>query len=259
MKKVISTIMLFSLLACSEADNEITFIPSSSPESTQSETATSQSRSPKSFNLKNVRSAEQKHLRTIKLESYQVIHLTGVVDSRIDNLIYRLNKMNDDRKVKEIYLLIDSPGGSVMDGARFVSAMQASRKPVNTVCMSLCASMAAVIHQYGTTRLMLDRSTLMFHDASGGFQGTLPQIATRLAYVTGIVNKMDAFIASRSHITLHNFLQEIQSEIWVDSDDALARHFDDEIVYVYVEDEAQPTDEMLNTDNQFKKYNLDLT
>lgn len=180
---------------------------------------------------------EAKKVRSIELQSEQVLRLNGEVGVNIDNLIVQLNKLNKDKKVKEIYVLIDSPGGSVLDGARFVSAIEASSKPVYTVCTAMCASMAAIIHQYGSKRFMLDRSLLMFHDAAGALQGPLPQMRSRLNFFDRLTTKMDAYIAKRAGVDLTEFMNSLHSEVWIDAEDSTTKHFNDEIVYVVVEGE----------------------
>ena len=97
------------------------------------------------------------------------------------------------KKGSPIYLLIDSPGGSVITGASVVSAIEAAQVPVYTVCLQLCASMAAIIHQYGSQRLMVDRSFLMFHNARGGFEGSFPQILSQF-------NTINRFEIGRAHV-----------------------------------------------------------
>ena len=82
-----------------------------------------------------------------------------------------------------MYVFIDSPGGSVLSGAQIISAIQAAKGPVNTLCVGICASMAAMIHQFGTNRLVLDRSFLMFHPASGGAEGEVDKMYSRLTTI----------------------------------------------------------------------------
>jgi ATP-dependent Clp protease, protease subunit len=187
----------------------------------------------------------KKHIRLISLKSNQVLRLKGEVNANVDSLILDLNKMNKDKSVKKIFLLIDSPGGSVLDGAKFVSAIEASPKPVYTICTTICASMAAIIHQYGVKRLMTDRSALMFHDAAGGLQGPLPQMRSRLNFFDRLTTKMDAFIAKRAGVPLDSFLNDLHSEIWIDAEDSLSRHFTDDIVSVVVEGEEAAVPFML--------------
>lgn len=137
---------------------------------------------------------------------------------------------------KPIYLLIDSPGGSVISGGAIVSAIEASPVPVYTVCLQVCASMAAMLHQYGARRYMVDRSILMFHNASGGFQGSLPQVASLFKTINRFVNKMFHNTAKRSGQEISVFLAKIQNDLWIDAEDSLEQHYSDETVNVVYED-----------------------
>jgi ATP-dependent Clp protease, protease subunit len=172
-----------------------------------------------------------KSIKYLELLTDQVILLVGEVGSDTTNVASEITKKA--KNGKPLYLLIDSPGGSVMDGALIISAMEAVKVPVNTVCMQLCASMAAVIHQYGTKRMMFDRSVLMFHDAAGGVQGYLPHMKAQLAMIDRYVLKADVYIANRSHIQLDDFTNMQSQNIWIDGEDSLGK-FNDELVYVDV-------------------------
>jgi ATP-dependent Clp protease, protease subunit len=161
---------------------------------------------------------------------------------------------------KPIYLLIDSPGGSVISGGAIVSAIEASEAPVYTVCLQVCASMAAMIHQYGTKRYMVDRSLLMFHNASGGFEGSLPQVASLFHTINRYVNKMFLNAARRSNRTLKEFLDEIQSDYWIDAEDSLAERYSDETVsVVYSEQDAlNPPDFLIKQAREAFKQKMSL-
>lgn len=169
-------------------------------------------------------------VKTLDLsKNSRVIYLTTEVDERILEQAKRLTSLSQD-SLDPIYVIINSPGGSVLDGGIFIGAIKASKAPVYTICTQICASMGAMIHQYGTKRLMVHNSTLMFHPASGGLQGTLEQMNSRLTYISRFVNKMGANTAARSGLTLEQYQALVVSEFWVEADDALARHFADDIV-----------------------------
>jgi len=138
-----------------------------------------------------------------------------------------------------VWVLIDSPGGSVIDGAQIVSAIQSSKSPVYTVCLSLCASMAFIIHQYGTERYMVDRSILMAHPATGGSQGTLQQMRSRLTMISNYVEKLNVYISHRAGIDPATYANLTISELWMDAEVSLQNHFADKIVSVLYK--SQPT------------------
>lgn len=137
------------------------------------------------------------------------------------------------REGKRVWLLIDSPGGSVIAGAQIVTAIETAGVEVNTVCLSLCASMAAIIHQYGTNRYMVDRSFLMFHEASGGAEGTVPQMLSQLTTMNRYINKMLAQIAKRAGMTFKEFDSKLAAELWLDAEESLQQKFSDGMLNVY--------------------------
>lgn len=107
-----------------------------------------------------------KQVKYLNLVEDQTVEIYGEINESSEAIAQKITSLA--AKGKPIYLLINSPGGSVMDGALIISAIEASKAPVYTICTQLCASMAALIHQYGHTRYMVDRSILMFHPAAGG-------------------------------------------------------------------------------------------
>lgn len=169
-------------------------------------------------------------VQNLKIPAERTVVLIGEVDDRVLGLAEAIKQMG--QTTQPIYLLINSPGGSVMDGAMVISAIEASKAPVYTVCLQLCASMAAMIHQYGAERMMVDRSILMFHDASGGVQGPVPQMLSRLNMINNFVNKTDKFVAARAGIDLDVFHNRAHAEIWLDAEDATKEKFNDKIVNV---------------------------
>ena len=126
-----------------------------------------------------------------------------------------------------IYILINSPGGSVLDGAMIISAIEAAKGPVNTICIELCASMAAMIHQYGTNRLVLNRSFLMFHPASGGVEGEVDKSFSRLSSMRRFIGKMEENVALRSKLSYDDYKRKSGVELWLDAEDALNNKFAD--------------------------------
>ena len=133
-----------------------------------------------------------------------------------------------------IYLLLDSPGGSVIDGARLIATITSSSAPVYTVCIQICASMAAMILEYGKERYAVDRSIIMFHPASMGglFAGELDKIVSRLTFLQRYVDKMDVHTAKRAGMTYTEFKALTTRELWIDAEDALNKNIIDRIVHV---------------------------
>jgi ATP-dependent Clp endopeptidase proteolytic subunit ClpP len=175
-----------------------------------------------------------KKVNNIKVTMDQIVVLNGEVNQ--DSLIVadQIMKKSDNIEGLPTYLLINSPGGSVMSGAFIISAMEASKVPVNTVCLQYCASMAAFIHQYGKERLMVDRSFLMFHDAAGGLEGYVPHMEAQLSMLVRYITRFDAYVANRTGIPLDDFLNIQHKNLWIDGEDAVSKKFADQLAFIQV-------------------------
>lgn len=131
---------------------------------------------------------------------------------------------------KEVWIFINSPGGSVVAGGRIIAQIENLKRKgvtVNTVCTGLCASMAAHIHQYGDKRYMTEYSILMFHPASGGAEGELDKMHSQLNFFKAYVERFDRNVAKRGKITIEKYKQLQQNEAWLDENQAADMNFSD--------------------------------
>lgn len=174
----------------------------------------------------------------------------------VDSVQQAIAKLKDlEAKSNEpIYLLIDSPGGSVIDGGSLASQMEASKAPVYTVCTRLCASMAAITHSYGAKRYALDRAILMYHPASGGARGQVPNMVSLLKTISRYVDRMNANIVSRSNgkLSKADFETLVAYELWIDSEDALEKGLIDGIVSLNVPMYESSSGQAEETDGKVK-------
>ncbi len=170
-----------------------------------------------------------KKVKQVKIDMDRLIVLEGPIGGNAVDAALALNELNAENN-KPVYILIDSNGGKVIDGGMLLSAMEASKAPVYTICHRVCASMAAIIHQYGTKRYMIDRSILMFHPASAGTQGTIQQMKSFSDFLNKYVEKIDLYIVAKSKLTMDEYKLMVQHEIWIDAEDSLSLGFTDEIV-----------------------------
>jgi ATP-dependent Clp protease protease subunit len=141
---------------------------------------------------------------------------------------------------KEVFLLINSPGGSVIDGAKLIAYMDSSPVKINTVCIGLCASMAAHIHQAGAKRLVEDKSVLMFHPASGGARGTMNEMLTLLNMLDQYTARMDATAAARSGIPYDEFRVKVLKNFWLEGQDAVTQKLADGMVFMVLKGSDAP-------------------
>jgi len=176
----------------------------------------------------------------IKLRNDRVVQLFDEVnETSAQAVVKQLGKLNQDSETLPITLVINSPGGSVVDGALIVDAMTGSKAPVNTLCIQICASMAAMIHQYGQKRLVLPHAALMFHPAAGGTYGDVDRMASELAFFQRYVGSMELNAAKRANISIEEYKVRANSQIWLTGNESVKAGFADSVVYVSSEDTSK--------------------
>jgi len=109
----------------------------------------------------------------------RIILLGSAVDDHVANLICaQLLFLESEDPEKEIYLYINSPGGSVSAGLAIYDTMQYVLPPVSTLCMGQAASMGALLLCAGASglRYALPHSRILIHQPMGGFQGQATDI-----------------------------------------------------------------------------------
>lgn len=164
----------------------------------------------------------------IKASENQVIYITGPIGGNAASINREI--LYKARAKKPLYLVLDSPGGSVVDGASIITTMESAGVPIYTVCSRMCASMAFIILEYGTKRYATNRSFLMAHPASGSFEGSFPIIHSRLKAFSDFTDSMNDDIAKRMGISLEKFKSMENNELWVEAKNALPLNLIDRII-----------------------------
>lgn len=180
--------------------------------------------------IENVTSSGVKKIKHVDIGD-NFVKLEGEIDSlSVSAVLSELQRKAVGKA--PVYLLINSPGGSVLDGSRLVSFIENSKTPIYTVCTKLCASMAFVTLQYGHKRMALDRAIIMAHKASGGAQGQLENMINLLSTMKRYVDKMSLHTARKAGLTLEQFNNLTANDLWLDAEDAVAKKFLDEIITI---------------------------
>lgn len=172
----------------------------------------------------------KKEVKPLAVDADRTLHLNFAIQGGFEFEAFKASLIEKGKSKEPIFIMIDSPGGSVILGNQLLSLMEAADGPVYTVCMRFCASMAAIILEYGTKRFALDRSVIMFHDAAGGLEGSLEQMNGMLQFYRKMVEKTNRHIAQRSNMTLEKFLSLESHELWIDSEDAKNLNLLDDLV-----------------------------
>ena len=126
----------------------------------------------------------------------RVIFLVGPVNDVTANLVVaQMLFLESENPDKDIYLYINSPGGSVTAGLAIYDTMQFIKPDVSTLCIGQAASMGAFLLAAGTAgkRYCLPNSRLMIHQPMGGFQGQASDIeihAKEILFLKQRLNEM---------------------------------------------------------------------
>ncbi|WP_253306461.1 ATP-dependent Clp endopeptidase proteolytic subunit ClpP [unidentified bacterial endosymbiont] len=114
-----------------------------------------------------------------RLLKERVVFLTGPVEDHMANLIVaQLLFLESENAEKDIFLYINSPGGSVTAGMSIYDTMQFIKPDVSTLCIGQACSMGAFLLAGGAKgkRFCLPHSRVMIHQPLGGFQGQASDI-----------------------------------------------------------------------------------
>lgn len=158
-------------------------------------------------------------LEEVVINGNAVIFETGVDSSSVDKAISELTEL-ENKGVNPIYFIVNSPGGSVLDGATLITHIKNSKAKVITVCRQLCASMGFHILQSGHRRLAYENAVIMSHPAYGGMQGTLQEMRTQLAVFQQLVEGMDRFAAKRVGVEYKEWEFRNLENIWYTGNEA---------------------------------------
>jgi ATP-dependent Clp endopeptidase proteolytic subunit ClpP len=168
----------------------------------------------------------------LDVPSNRLVTIFGAISGNGIQIAQQITALDNGKD--KTYILTTSPGGSVLTGAAILSAIEASDSPVVTICSVMCASMAALIHQFGDERYMVNRSMLMFHQAHGGMEGDLERMRRQLEFIMQFVKRIEEQIARRMGISVEEYKKRSDNELYVESEEAVKQRLADKLVVVNV-------------------------
>jgi ATP-dependent Clp protease, protease subunit len=131
----------------------------------------------------------------------RIVFLGTPVNDDVSNIIIaQLLFLEADNPGRDIFLYINSPGGSVSAGLAIYDTMQYLTSPVNTICMGMAASMGCFLLAGGRQgkRMALPHSRIMMHQPSGGAQGTAADIEIQAREILYLRHKMHELMSKHT-------------------------------------------------------------
>ena len=134
---------------------------------------------------------------------------------------------------KEIQFYINSPGGSITDGMAIYDTMQYIKCDVSTICIGMCASMAAFLLNAGAKgkRLALPNSEIMIHQPSAGTQGQVTDMDIHLKRFEIIKQRMNRIMAENTGKTLEEITAACERDNFMQAEEAKEFGLIDKVIY----------------------------
>ena len=154
-----------------------------------------------------------------------------VKDENANAICAQMLLLNAEDPDKDIYLYINSPGGSVDSGMAIFDTMQWISNDVATVAMGLAASMGQFLLSAGTPgkRFALPHSRIMMHQPSGGLGGTASDIRIQAEQSLHIKRTMAGLIAEHTGQTVEQIEADSDRDRWFTAEQALEYGFIDHV------------------------------
>src|SRR5471032_2578713 len=136
-----------------------------------------------------------------RLLAERIVFLGTPVDDQIANLIIaQLLHLESEDPEKDIFLYINSPGGSVYSGLAIYDTMQFIKPDVQTICVGIAMSMGSLLLAGGAKgkRMSLPNSRILIHQVSGGFQGQATDIEIHAREIIDVRHRLDEIIAKHT-------------------------------------------------------------
>ena len=165
-----------------------------------------------------------------RLLKERIILLNGEINDTTANIwiaeLLYLESVSDD----DIFIYINSPGGSIIAGLALYDTMRFIKPKVNTVCVGLAASMAAFILSSGDKRYALENSEIMIHEPSTNFGGNASDIFNHTKWLERMKNKVDFILAENTNHTINEIIAATLRDNFMDSKTAMEFGLIDEIL-----------------------------
>lgn len=156
---------------------------------------------------------------------------TAIIDTVDDASVSEVIKFLNLSEEKEVYLYLDSPGGSVFAGLKLVEALKSTNKTVTCIVQE-ASSMAFVITQACHKRLITSTGTMMQHVSSYGLRGQEPNNFSFAQFIRKVSQSMDEEQARRLGMSYKEFRDLVRDDWWLYGKEAVEKKAADGITSV---------------------------
>lgn len=165
-----------------------------------------------------------------KLLTNRIIFLEGEINDNISNLIVSELLYLDSISNEDIYLYINSPGGSITSGFAIYDTLNYIKSEVITIGIGLCASMAAFLLSSGNKRYSLPNTEIMIHEPLGGTKGQATEIKIVTDQILKLREKLNKILSKNTKQTLSRIKKDTQRDYYMTPEEALNYGLIDKII-----------------------------
>ena len=168
-----------------------------------------------------------------RLLAERIVFLGTPVDDQIANLtIAQLLHLESDDPDKDIFLYINSPGGSEYAGLAIYDTMQFIKPDVQTICVGIAMSMGSLLLSGGAKgkRMALPNSRILIHQVSGGFSGQGTDIEIQAKEVIGLKRRLEEIYAEHTGKTIEDVSHDMERDFFMSPVDAVEYGIIDSVI-----------------------------
>ncbi len=168
-----------------------------------------------------------------RLLKERIIFLSDEVNDVTASLIVaQLLFLESEDPDKDIYLYINSPGGSITSGMAIYDTMNYIKPEVSTICVGMAASMGAFLLAAGQKgkRYALPNSEIMIHQPLGGFKGQATDIDIHAKRILKIKETLNEILSERTGKPLDKIKQDVERDYFMSADEAKEYGLVDEVI-----------------------------
>ncbi len=162
----------------------------------------------------------------------RIVFISGEITDQTASLVVSELLYLDSLNYNDIFLYINSPGGSVTAGLAIYDTMNYIKSDIKTIGIGLCASMGAFILACGTKgkRLSLPNTEIMIHQPLGGAEGQASDIKIAAERITKIKNKLNKILSEKTNQNIKKISKDTDRDNFFTAEEAIKYGLIDKII-----------------------------
>ncbi|MGL4850811.1 MAG: ATP-dependent Clp endopeptidase proteolytic subunit ClpP [Clostridium sp.] len=163
----------------------------------------------------------------------RIIMINGEINDVTSNLVVaQLLFLESEDPDKDIYIYINSPGGSITSGMAIYDTMNYIKPDVCTICIGMAASMGAFLLTSGQKgkRFALPNAEIMIHQPLGGFQGQATDIDIHARRIIRIKEKLNKILSENTGQPLEKINVDVERDYFLEADEAMEYGLIDKVI-----------------------------